>query len=449
MALTVKQLESLSATDKGRKLSDGGSVWGLVKVAKDGSLSVAFYWRFGFGVANKREDFYCGTWRKGVSMTTIRKERDNAAAILASGKNPNEERKLTKERAAVAQQEELAKIEAEKAALRTLGACLSEWYESSEIVNRKDRGAYIKRSIAKHILPKLGGISIQIISKVMLADILHSVAKSAPIMANRLHSMLNQFFKYCANEREWVSRNPLDGTSRAKIGGKESPRERVLCDPKDPAKHELKELRDAMDAAKLIDSTKAVLWIILGTACRIGEITQARWEAVDFVKRTWTIPPENSKNGKAHTVNLSDFALRHFEMLKTYSGTKSPWIFPASRGDGPVCVKSVGKQIYDRQRDVPMKGRSKAVGALRLSNGAWTPHDLRRTAATLMGHCGVLSEIIERCLNHTEENKLKRTYQLQEPRQQMQEAWGLLGQRLEVLLADEKVIAGNFSSVFA
>jgi len=62
-----------------------------------------------------------------------------------------------------------------------------------------------------------------------------------------------------------------------------------------------------------------------------------------------------------------------------------------------------------------------------------------------MGHCGILSEIIERCLNHIEENKLKRIYQRQEPRKQMQEAWCLLGKRLEALLSDN-VIVGNFGS---
>lgn len=96
-----------------------------------------------------------------------------------------------------------------------------------------------------------------------------------------------------------------------------------------------------------------------------------------------------------------------------------------------------------------MKGRSKAVGSLRLSGGHWTPHDLRRTAATIMGHCGVLDQIIERCLNHTDENKLKRTYQRQEPRQQMQEAWNLLGLRLETLLSEMNVTVGNFGNMAA
>ena len=33
-------------------------------------------------------------------------------------------------------------------------------------------------------------------------------------------------------------------------------------------------------------------------------------------------------------------------------------------------------------------------------NGAWTPHDLRRTGATMMQALGISLELIDRCQNH-------------------------------------------------
>lgn len=440
--LTIKQLENLKPSDVGKKLPDGEGLFGLVRMGKDGTFSV--YFRYYFRHGGKQQAYTCGTWRKGVSLASIRKERDTAASILGTGKNPNDESKLTKERATIEQKAELAHIEAQKAALRTLESALTEWYGSKEISDRKDGGKDLKRAIAKDVLPKLKDVPVTNITKVMLADILHNVAKRAPIMANRLHASLNQFFKYAKDEREWVQKNPLDGTKRAKIGGKEEPRERILVDPINPDKHELKELQEAMDNANLQDSTKAVLWIILATACRVGEITKARWTDINLDAGTWLIPAENSKNSKSHTINLSPFALTHFNILYEISGNLD-WVLPSSRGDSPVYIKSITKQVLDRQLENPLKHRTKAVGTLKLSGGHWTPHDLRRTAATLMGHCGVLSEIIERCLNHVEENKLKRIYQRQEPRKQMQEAWYLLGKRIETLLSDN-VIVGNFGS---
>nr|WP_246257800.1 hypothetical protein [Pararobbsia alpina] len=90
------------------------------------------------------------------------------------------------------------------------------------------------------------------------------------------------------------------------------------------------------------------------------------------------------------------------------------WLFPAARKDGPVSSKSITKQIYDRQgaaNGTPFMHRSEHIDALTLPGGRWTPHDLRRTGATLMGELGVHGDVIEKCLNHLEQNKIKRTYQ--------------------------------------
>ena len=54
---------------------------------------------------------------------------------------------------------------------------------------------------------------------------------------------------------------------------------------------------------------------------------------------------------------------------------------------------------------------SKDVDALVLPGGKWTPHDLRRTAATTMAELGALPDVVEKCLNHTEVGKVKRIYQ--------------------------------------
>ena len=93
------------------------------------------------------------------------------------------------------------------------------------------------------------------------------------------------------------------------------------------------------------------------------------------------------------------------------------------------------KQVGDRQRpgDVPMSGRCKDVDALVLPSGKWTPHDLRRTAATTMAELGALPDVVEKCLNHVEVGKVKRIYQRAQYERPMREAWKLLGSRLTLL----------------
>ncbi len=47
---------------------------------------------------------------------------------------------------------------------------------------------------------------------------------------------------------------------------------------------------------------------------------------------------------------------------------------------------------------------------------------------------GVIPEVAERCLNHTEENKVKRTYQRHSYTKEMANAWNILGEHLSNLL---------------
>ena len=154
-------------------------------------------------------------------------------------------------------------------------------------------------------------------------------------------------------------------------------------------------------------------------------------------------PPENAKNGVEHHVHLSDFTLNLFKELHSLTGTTT-WCYPAdnkrdAQGNPTthVCVKSITKQVNDRQRTEPMKNRSKATATLLLSGGEWTPHDLRRTAATIMGERGVSGDIIERALNHTLD-KLTRTYQKSDRWPELQDAWNRLGEHLQWVLAGKK-----------
>ena len=55
----------------------------------------------------------------------------------------------------------------------------------------------------------------------------------------------------------------------------------------------------------------------------------------------------------------------------------------------------------------------------------------------MMGELGILSEVIERCLNHVEPNRIKRTYQRHELKAERREAWARLGARLDELVNDK------------
>ena len=81
-------------------------------------------------------------------------------------------------------------------------------------------------------------------------------------------------------------------------------------------------------------------------------------------------------------------------------------------------------------------------GSSKGTKGEWTPHDLRRTGATMMQELGVTLEIIDRCQNHLlGGSKVRRHYLHHDYAKEKTEAWRLLGEKLELILAGCTVAA--------
>lgn len=196
----------------------------------------------------------------------------------------------------------------------------------------------------------------------------------------------------------------------------------------------------------LKQETQLAIWICLGTLCRIGELLMTRWEDVDLAERYWTIPVENVKGpmGKkqGHRVYLSDFSLRQFQALKALTGT-SPYCFPARnhKEDTHIDVKTVSKQVGDRQiqfkvrKDLSRRANDNALVLKSGSQREWTPHDMRRTGATMMQALGILPDIIDRCQNHVMAgSRVRRHYLHHEFADEKKAAWEKLGQRIDDIL---------------
>lgn len=183
-----------------------------------------------------------------------------------------------------------------------------------------------------------------------------------------------------------------------------------------------------------------------GLSLRVATDGMRQW----FVKYagTWCIPVKNVKGhrGKKNpqTVYLSDFALRQFKALHEITGD-SAWCFQARNqraGDTHVCLRSVSKQAGDPQ--IKFKNRSKPIRGCAFDDslvlaggerGDRTPHDLRRTGATLMQALGVSLDTIERCQNHLLAGRVRRVYLRHDYEAEKTAAWRVLGDRLDAILA--------------
>lgn len=461
MALTVLELKALNAADHGRRLTDGGSLKGKVYVARDGSVSVQF--RFAYKFGGRSREVLVGTWPK-ADIKAIRKDRDALRVKIQNGIDPVAQNQLEREQAqsdreadhlrlAAEREAELLKIEAdrqeavhqqqlrlqalaEKTARMTVRGLFEQW-QRLELVQRADKGSEALRSFERDVFPLIGNVAAADVNKAHIQEIVDTIKSRATPSQNMVRTAkktladMRQMFGF-ALDRDYVDADPTARVKKARIGA-DVERDRVLSEA------ELILLFQKLPKAGLAATSQLGLLIQLATAARIGEVLAARWEHVDFERRSLTLP--ETKNGKRHEIWLSDFALCQLQRLHENTGL-TPWLFPAThtKKDQPdfadhVCVKTVTKQVGDRQRpgDAPMSGRSKEVDALVLPGGKWTPHDLRRTAATTMAELGALPDVVEKCLNHVEVGKVKRIYQRAQYEGPMREAWKLLGSRLALL----------------
>lgn len=414
--LSDKEVRNAKPKVKEYLWADGGGLF--LRVRPTGAKD----WLFVYTFAGSRRKLGLGSL-EAIPLATARVEAAKAREAVKQQVDPQLERKQRQ-----AEQEAQRKL-LEAAKTRLTVRDLFERWAAVDLIRRRDGGKEIRRMFEKDVLPHLGAIAVEDVRKghvTVVTDAL--LARGVTRMAKLIFSLIRQMFRY-AVDRDLIEADPTASIRKAAIGGKDTERDRVLSED------EIRALNGQLPNAGLMPTTEAAIWIALSTLCRIGELLNARWADVDLNRGEWRIP--DTKNDKPHTVFLSEFAVNQFRRVQEIAGG-SEWVYPARSGDCAVSSKTITKQLGDRQRDAnPMTRRSKSVGTLMLQGGQWGPHDLRRTGATMMTRLGALPEVAERCLNHVEENKVKRIYQRHTYENEMREAWRLLGERLELLTRDD------------
>lgn len=458
---TVKQLEAIPPSWKGDTICDGGGLNGDVRVLSSGEVKIAFKYSFSF--QGKSARFYCGTY-PDLSIEKIREARDEAKKSLKRKIDPREARAAE----LIAGQEEVkATIQRDaqiKAQSLTVLDLFNEWLSNG--VHRKDGNKLIKSMFENHILPKLGNIEIRQLTDKDLINNYRHIAKSKQATAFEVSKDFKQMMAWAEKRQPW--RKLLSEGNPAELVEKDSflpkgfdkERDRVLSyDEIRALKHAFETLeinyQNAENKNKVTKPIKSevqlAVWICLSTVCRIGELMKAEWKHVSFTERTWFIPAANVKGieGKKtdHTIYLSDFALQQFKKLYEITN-HSKWLFPASnKEDSHVCERSYSKQIGDRQ--LQFKQRTKKLqnraedNALVIGDREWTPHDLRRTGATMIQSLFSAAEghlMAELCLHHSILAGAAKHYLLHDHKDAMTHAWQKLGERLETILSSNNVV---------
>ena len=234
------------------------------------------------------------------------------------------------------------------------------------------------RILYKDVVPVWGKKKARDIKRrdvVLLLDEIHD--RGAPIQANRTLATIRKMFNFA------LSRSILDTSPCVAITApaKENRRDRVLSE------EEICIFWEKLKSARLSKKIAQILKLQLITAQRKGEVTTAEWKDIDLNKGWWVIPAEKSKNGHSHRVPLTQLAIDTLSEIKQFA-EYSRWIFPSHLEDRHIKEPSIDRAIRNNQDHFGIDH--------------FTPHDLRRTAATHMTSAGVPRLVVKKILNHVE-----------------------------------------------
>ena len=261
------------------------------------------------------------------------------------------------------------------------------------------------------VLPALGRMKAKDVTRRDVVALLDRITdRGAPVVANRVHSLLNRMFRFGV-ARDIVATSPTFAIER----NKERSRDRYLND------EELVRLWHGLESGPISANIGMALRFMLATATRKGEVLTAEWSEIDG--DVWEIPREKSKNGLAHRVPLSTLAIGILEEAKALGG-ESPWVFPSPH--------KADTAIYPGSVDNALRLARPALG---LENV--TPHDCRRTVATGLGALGVDRFIIKRILNHAEVDVTGQVYDKFSYEPQKRAALERWGRKLQEIVAGQ------------
>lgn len=258
-----------------------------------------------------------------------------------------------------------------------------------------------QRAINKELLPIIGNKKVKDITFRDIAPIINNIhiERKATTQAQRLLSHARCMFKYAKNGLGLIEINPCSDLEAPKR--QKNPR--YALNTKD-----IYRFWNNIDYTFMKPVVRLGMKFMFCTLARGVEVRKMKWSDINVKDKTWLIPSENAKNGKAILLPLNSYALTILKEIYQYTG-HSDFVFGWNRS------LNSGQQLLDKQEMTPM-GVTAFSHALRdnfdllLIERKFTPHDLRRTGATCLTSVGYSREWVSKLLNHTPNNVTSMVY---------------------------------------
>ena len=366
MKLTVKTTAGLNLpAGKSEAIIFDSELAGFgMRLREGGSRS----WIFQYKIGEKQRRMTFGSY-PALDATKAREQAEALHAKVKLGADPAGE-----------------KIEHRARASETFGAKVVDYLAIKRGEIRPSSYSDVERHLETHAKP-LHGLQLAKIGKRDIAEITGALTnRGHKTTSNRVRDSLFAFFVWAMGEG-LVDANPVINTNR----NKEQSRDRVLSPD---------ELQLIWKGLSDNDQYGDVIKLLALTGQRAGEIADLRWSEIDLDKSVIELPGSRTKNHRDHVVPISApakailTALSKKPRLVNAAGERRDLVFGV--GQGGFSGWSKCKQRLDARIEEPL---GKALPH-------WTPHDLRRSAATHMAEdLGVQPHVIEAILNHVSGHK--------------------------------------------
>lgn len=157
-----------------------------------------------------------------------------------------------------------------------------------------------------HILPALGSQYMDEIKKKHALELIYKHRENhKPASTNRIIILLRYIYNLAIKWKiDGVKENPLHGVVLFEENNK---RERFLQGD------EVQRLMAALDDSRN-KSLKSMVYMLLLTGARRGELLAAKWSHLDFERKIWTVPL--SKSGKVRHIPMSDLLVEFLQTLR-------------------------------------------------------------------------------------------------------------------------------------
>lgn len=359
------------------------------------AASKSFFVQYQSPITGKRRFLDLGAYPE-TTLSQARAACREARALVEAGKDPQIERDKAQE----AERQQLLEDERRKAieaATGTVADLFTAYFAKLEREGKRSLPE-LRRLYEKEIHTAIGSKKARDIVVDDAREIIRTVyARGAHVVANRVRELLHAAFRYGLQADNDVTRD-----SPARFRLEYNP---VTAIPK-PTKvqageralgaEEIRDLWHALEEAGMDHATKCIARLMLLTGQRVQEVVGMRWGELDEGKTLWTLPPDRTKNERAHLVPLSATAAQIVATMEPISGDKAH-VFP-----------------HRDREDLPMEWRSVSRAIKRFCDKAtiqpFTPKDLRRTWRTRAGEAGLSKEIRDRIQNHALHDVSSRHY---------------------------------------